>query len=72
MLLETISTLESLYLNWIVSLNCAFIELHRRQKKMKFLEKTKTFWRKYQVYFVDVWQYLVIIIIFLIGLIFIL
>jgi hypothetical protein len=39
---------------------------------MKFVEKTKVFWKKYKVYLIDIWQYLVIILIFLIGLLFIL
>ncbi|MFA5298025.1 MAG: hypothetical protein WC389_07435 [Lutibacter sp.] len=31
------------------------------------MKSLKTFWGKYYVYFIDVWQYLIIIIIFIIA-----
>jgi hypothetical protein len=36
------------------------------------MKKFKEFWENYYPYFLDVWQYLLIVLIFLIGLIFIL
>ena len=48
------------------------IEKHFKQKNFSNELSDEREYKKYGMYFVDIWQYLVIIIIFLIGLIFIL